>query len=397
MINKSVIIIVQKMHEGRKMMENANRKKWRYISMAFSLAVYLLCAMAISRVAVGYVYAEMQIYEVFLLLVGLFAAVSIAQILQTIIHEAGHLVFGFMSGYKFGSFRIFSFMWVKRNDKIKLCRLSIAGTAGQCLMAPPDMADGKIPVVLYNLGGSIMNFVVSGIALGVYFAISRSSIFCALLPVFALVGFAAAILNGVPMKTEYMNNDGYNALELTRSADVMRAFWVQMKVGEALKNGVRLKDMPEEWFVTPSDEDMKNGLIAAIGVLSCNRMMDERRFDEADALMKHMLEIDSGIVGSHRGLMICDRIFIELIGQNRRDVIDDMLDDAQKKFMKRMKSFISVIRTEYAYALLYENDKKRAEMLKDQFETWAKCYPYQADAASERELLAMADQRANQD
>lgn len=378
-------------------MKNANGKKWRYISMAFSLVIFLLCAAAISKFVSEYVYADMQIYEVVLLLIGLFAAVSISRILQTIIHEAGHLVFGLMSGYKFGSFRIFSFMWVKRNDKIKFSRLSIAGTAGQCLMTPPEMVDGKIPVALYNLGGSIMNLVVSGIALGVYFAIAHSTVFCALLPVFALVGFAFALLNGIPMKTEYVNNDGYNALELTRSADIRRAFWVQMKVSGALQDGMRLKDMPEEWFVVPSDEAMKNGLIAAIGVFSCNRMMDERRFDEADALMKHMLEIDSGIVGSHRGLMVCDRIFIELIGQNRRDVIDEMMDDAQKKFMKRMKSFISVIRTEYAYAMLYENDKKRAEMLKDQFETWAKSYPYQADAASERELLAIVDKKADQD
>lgn len=26
-------------------------------------------------------------------------------------------------------------------------------------MNPPDMVDGKIPYILYNLGGSLMNFI----------------------------------------------------------------------------------------------------------------------------------------------------------------------------------------------------------------------------------------------
>ena len=34
-------------------------------------------------------------------------------LLNMVIHESGHLVFGLLSGYSFSSFRIMSFMWVK--------------------------------------------------------------------------------------------------------------------------------------------------------------------------------------------------------------------------------------------------------------------------------------------
>lgn len=44
-----------------------------------------------------------------MLLTMLYAAV----LLQTIVHEAGHLVCGLLSGYKFSSFRILSFTWLK--------------------------------------------------------------------------------------------------------------------------------------------------------------------------------------------------------------------------------------------------------------------------------------------
>ena len=43
----------------------------------------------------------------------------------------------------------------------------------------------------------------------------------------------------------------------------------------------------------------------------------------------------SGIVGLHRGLMVCDRVYYELIGENRSEVLIGMMGKDQKKFMKR--------------------------------------------------------------
>ena len=56
-----------------------------------------------------------------------------------------------------------------------------------------------------------------------------------------------------------------------------------------------------------------------------------------------------------------------------------------------MRKFPSVIRTEYAYSLLYLNDVKKAAKLKKQFEKRAKTYPYITDIESERELLEIVD------
>lgn len=81
--------------------------------------------------------------------------------LQTILHEAGHLVFGLASGYRFVSFRIGSLMWQKDGGKLRFCRFQLAGTGGQCLMAPPDLTDGKMPYKLYNLGGALMNLIAA--------------------------------------------------------------------------------------------------------------------------------------------------------------------------------------------------------------------------------------------
>ncbi|HBN85256.1 MAG TPA: hypothetical protein DDZ89_15595 [Clostridiales bacterium] len=58
--------------------------------------------------------------------------------------------------------------------------------------------------------------------------------------------------------------------------------------------------------------------------------------------------------------------------------------------MKYMKSFPSILRTQYAIALLSENDSTKAESYKDEFERIAKTYPHKGDVEADRELMAHA-------
>ena len=331
--------------------------------------------------------------EEILSLVGLFIGMYVALFFHLIVHEAGHLIFGLLTGYKFSSFRIGSFMWMKENGKLTLKRLSIAGTGGQCLMAPPNIKDGKMPLVLYNLGGSFINIIIGALFLVGYFLCSDIPFLSPLLLIFAFVGIAIALMNGIPMRMGTVDNDGYNAFALSRNKEAVEAFWVQLKVVEQSSKGIRTKDMPSEWFAVPSDSAMKNSMVATRGVFACNRLMDAEQFEEADALMSHLLEIDSGIVGLHRNLLMCDRMFIELIGENRHDIIENMLTKEQKKFMKAMKRFPSVLRTEYALAVLFEKDKIKAEKIQADFEKVSKTYPYKHEVDSERDLLRIVDQK----
>lgn len=319
----------------------------------------------------------------------------LAWFIHIVIHESGHLIGGLLSGYTFSSFRIGSFMLLKENGKLVSKRLKIAGTGGQCLMAPPEMVDGKFPVVLYNMGGSVMNLLVSLLFVPVLIAAPKGG-FLALFSFLMIgMGIISGLGNGIPMHTKTVDNDGYNAISLGKSKDAMRAFWLQMKMNEQLSKGLRLKDMPDEWFQMPSDEAMKNNLVAAIGVSVCNRLMDQHCFEEADSQMAHILSIESGMIGLHRNLVICDRMYHELIHENRPEVVASFYTKEQQKFMKAMRTFPSVIRTEYAYALLVEKDQGKAAKAMEAFDKVAKTYPYPNDINSERELIQFAEEKAS--
>ena len=316
--------------------------------------------------------------------------ICIGGFIHIIIHETGHLIFGLLSGYSFSSFRIFSFMWLKENGKLRLKRQSIAGTGGQCIMIPPDMVDGKFPVVLYNLGGILLNAVSSIVFLALFFLCLDFPILAAIMLWLFVLGVLMAVMNGVPTSTGSINNDGYNAMALSRDPEAMEAFWIQLRIVDKTTKGLRLKQMPAEWFKVPSDEGMKNSMTASRGVFACNRLMDEGRYQEADSLMEHILGIDSGIVGLHRSLLICDRICLELMYKNRRDVVEKMQTEEQKNFMKAMKKFLPVLRTNYLIAMFMENDMTKADKIMTEFEKQAKLYPYETDIASERELIRTA-------
>ncbi len=308
--------------------------------------------------------------------------------LHIIIHEAGHLVFGLLTGYKFSSFRVFSWMLMQENGKLRLKKYNIPGTGGQCLMIPPELVDGKMPCFLYNMGGCIFNVLAAILCLVMNWVIPH--------PVWiigAVFGIMAAALNGIP-RSKGVSNDGNNAFSLGKDPEALRAFWVQMKLGEAMSKGIRLKDMPDEWFQVPSDDKMKNVLLAAVGYVTCGRLLDARAFEAFATLADRFLAMETGMMGIQRDALVCDRITVELLTEGNREVVERLLTDGLKQSMKNLKTCIDMCRGEYAIALLYEQDAEKAQKHLAAFEKIAKTHPYTGDVEGERELIAMIQAKA---
>ena len=314
-------------------------------------------------------------------------------LVHIILHEAGHMAFGLMTGYKFVSFRIFSFVWQRTAEgKLKFGVSPLPGAAGQCLMSPPDMKDGKIPFVLYNLGGALMNLIVSALCL-IAAAAAANPVADALLMMCALVGLMTALTNGIPMHAGPVDNDGYNILSLKRSEEAVKGFWLQLKAAGQNALGVRLRDMPEEWFFMPSRAMIKNSMCASAGVFTCSRIMDQMKFEEALQAMNTLLRTGSGMVPMHRAGVQMDKACCQLLLGRGKEAAEKSIDATGKKLMKAMKTNISVIRTEYVFALLGEKDEKKAEEILIRFETAAKKWPSEADVESEKELIACAQEK----
>lgn len=307
---------------------------------------------------------------------------------QVIIHEGGHLIFGLLSGYEFVSFRIGSLILYKVNGTYKFGKYKLAGTGGQCLMAPPDLVDGMMPYRLYNMGGAIMNLIFTVPVLVLLCTCQMTVVPKIVCIVWSFVGIFAAATNGIPMTMGEVDNDGKNALNLGKNKKALRALWLQLKVNQLQMEGKMLIDMPDEWFELPDESDMCNPLIAVIAALHCNRMLEERRYEDVSQKIEELLHSTTGMLGVHKMLLQMDQVFCEIMSSRRQDVLDYMNDKGLQSFRKAMGDYPSILRTEYAYALCVENDLKKAEKIKKRFEKIMKSHPNKAELETEKGLIS---------
>ncbi len=357
-----------------------------YVTMLFFCLTGVVCgyfAVVLAKVIPIFVsfVGNIVFYSIALLLWAI-----IALGLHSIIHEAGHLVFGLLSGYSFLSFRIFSLTLIKREDGFCFCRQLLPGTLGQCLMNPPKAkAYTEIPYKLYNLGGVIMNYITAFICV-IIVLFCKNSLAFALLLIFAVQGIALAITNGFPFKNTGLPNDGENVRILSDSKISRKAFVMQLEINSALASGKRLKDTPLEWFTLPDDAD-KNSITCAIRALAVGRLMDEGKTEEARFLINTLLADAQALIDIHKSQLSIELLYCELVTENRPDEVKRLLSPEVKLAMKTFSKFPSTMRTEYAYALLHDHDEDKAERIRASFEPVAKNYPYKGDIESEQELM----------
>ncbi len=92
---------------------------------------------------------------------------------------------------------------------------------------------------------------------------------------------------------------------------------------------------------------------------------------------------------------MCTRIYFGLIGENRSDVIESMMTKKQKKFMKVMKYYPSVLGLQYVLAWLFKKDAAKAETIENEFEKDGKdLCTYSQDIEFERNLIKMAEEKS---
>ena len=186
-----------------------------------------------------------------------------------------------------------------------------------------------------------------------------------------------------------------NAISLTKDSRATEAFFNQLRMNEAQIRGIRLSDMPREWFDIPNDADMRNVTFATIGVFRANRTMDSGDTVTAEREINALLRSGWGIPDLYKNLLKCDLIVCRLLNGTATD-ISDLLTPDLLKLMKSMKSFPAVIRTEYAIARLVNKNDEETSKIMARFESVAKKYPFCADLESERENIKKIDDKAGQ-
>ncbi|MCL2368602.1 MAG: hypothetical protein FWC72_06370 [Oscillospiraceae bacterium] len=324
-------------------------------------------------------------------LVGLVVVAVAFLVLHIILHEAGHLLMGKLSGYRFVSFRVYSLMIVNENGKLKRKKFHVTGTAGQALMSPPEMKNGTFPSVFYNLGGCLMNLLVSALCFWLFWILPAPwsvFFFVGMLP-----GLFTGLANLIPFRIGGMPNDGYTALLLGRRNNpaAHQAFWVTLRANAELASGVRPREFPTAWFDWVDMEQLRDPLVASAALLKYNYLLDRMDLVEARAFAKGVLGSTEQLLNVHRNELLCELMFHELIGACRKSEIDRLSTGELKNYMDSTSTYASRQRLLYAYSRLFMRNADTAARHLKLFEKACAQSASLGEIPGERELVALVD------
>jgi len=327
---------------------------------------------------------------VWLEFVGLFGVILtffITVIIQTFIHEMGHMVCGLISGYEFNSFRIFNIMIVKENGKLVRKKFSIAGTGGQCIMTPPG-TDGTSPVALYNWGGCIVSAFASIVSIAVSIFCWEKVILSTFLLIFGIIGIYLAIINGVPLKS--LSNDGYNAVTLKKRLQTRIAFERSLIITKELLMGKRLKDMPSEYFDYEIGKyELDDTILISAAGMTINYHIDCGNYDKVYELSKYLYD-NVELIDLHKFVAMAELITSILVTGRDKSMVESILNKENKKLLKIHEAQPSTHRVWYVYELLYNKDEEKANKHREDFDKLAEKYPYKVDLQNDIELMEYA-------
>jgi hypothetical protein len=308
--------------------------------------------------------------------------------IHIIVHEAGHLVFGLITGYSFVSFRIGSFTIIKEKRKVSYKKFNIPGTAGQCLMMPPKMKDGKYPFIMYNYGGGIMNLIVA--VVGILIAVLIEGVPMLLSAILILIsagGIFAALTNIIPLKIGGAANDGYNVISMLKDENAKKGFYLQLRVNGLQSQGIRIKDMSLEELKISEGTDLINPLNSAIKLIEYNWYLDNMDFQKARQCIEGFMIYMDKLIPIYRNEINCELMFLELIGDCNKEFIDGIYDKNLKKYIKAAKFMIGKKRILMAYEVFYNNDKEKAINYYEDARRLAMKYPIKGEADMELMLV----------
>ncbi len=362
------------------------KKLWTFVNIILGIGYGIfLGIMVINAIIFN---ETLTIEKKLLFLILILIMFFLSNYLCAIIHESGHLIFGLISGFRFISFRIGSTIFLKdqKSNKIKKKKYFMAGTGGQCILDTPK-DETKKPFILYNLGGVFLNLIFAVIN-GVIYIFVKELIIGYFFLFMMLQNILMIILNGIPLRSNYIDNDGYNTKQISKSNLAKEAFYAQIKITKSTTNNIRLKDMDESFFLFDQELTEKNSMVSTIKLFRIERLIDEHKYLEAIEDLKLLLNDDT-LAGIYQNTVKSDLIFCYLV-TNNQELAKKYIDKGFKNMLKMKMPVPNMIRYKYTYYLLLENDVEKASAERTYLAQIEEKYPYKADFEGELEQINVA-------
>ncbi len=332
----------------------------------------------------------------FVLIAIFIPSIVTSMIIHIIVHEFGHVIMGRLTGYKFYSYRIFSLMFLKEDGEWRVRRYTLPGTIGQAIMLPPEKKDGHFPWFLYNLGGGLVNIVLSLIALAIYLLTPNlSGVAGIILLCFLMVGLLLGVTNLIPMPNAIMPNDGSNMLAMYKDELVRESFYKQLNIVASLSQNKSFKEFPLEYYQLPKEANLKNPIISNMKNYELEYYYDTNNYNAAVNLLNEMEQekVQSKLI---KFSFDTERLFVECLQGPREEIIEYLCTKQLLNLMKQAKNTPDMNRILMAYEGFYVKDIAEAKQHYGKALKLLEKYPFKGIADIEKRLLEMIKEKLDE-
>ncbi len=320
-------------------------------------------------------------------IIWILIAVLIASILSVVLHEGGHLVAGLLTGYRFVSFRYLNWTLIRRNGRLQWRNYELAGTGGQCLMAPPDRPLDQIDTRWYNAGGVLANILIAVIAALLIWACDLPHWLDELLVIMIILGLFIGLGNGIPMKMGGVANDGLNLKQLEKDIPGKQCFCNILEVNARSQEGEPYAAMPERIFTLPQPIDWSNSMHVGAALSSATRMIALHQWEEAYKLLSEAMDHKEDYMELYQ-LEVENMMTQVCIATGRDEEARQHYSEKVAKHVERHAPTQSDKQlTTMAVALALEGDRPKAEEVLSKLEADRDKYIHQSDVALSLDVM----------
>lgn len=291
------------------------------------------------------------------------------------LHEVGHLIAGYLSGYDFIMFRLFNRLWIKTDQGLSKRKQTIPGVLGQALMVPPEGSQKESPPFLfYHLGGLIFNgltaFLLILFGRGTADPFTRYFFYLS-----AVTAIFMLITNLLPFK----GTDGYNIVRYLKKKQPDEEIVTLLYLYRDLVHGVSFKDLQKNIDINEF-QDFKNPNTATFHSIHAAAYLEAYDFENARKIYASLWQNIDQLFEGHQADIGMNYFFTLLLTDPTHSDVKKIQKSNLYKAYGKIKQADSY-RAFAAEALYLEQDYKKAFNLLEKGE---KEIPFSPTVSDER-------------
>ena len=236
---------------------------------------------------------------------NLIVAIVISYLFHLLLHETGHMIGGYLSGWKLIYLQLFQLLITK--EKGKLIIKWVDHSTFQCIMYPKDK---KTNPFLYTMMGCYFNLCGTCAGMILLFLMHDKIIISIYATAFLIVGLLCFLMNYIP-GTKRICNDGACDRLLQSDQLTRESHNQQLMAAKKLHNGICYRDIKEE-YICLAGGYAGNDITAYQAILEYYYFLDR---EEYEAAHKALVKIDkrNELSKNILDIVLLEQLYLELI------------------------------------------------------------------------------------